>query len=334
MMESKSVRFIAVIFIVLTIVMAGLFFYEYSASKNYESKYASLQSSYSGQQSSVVLSEAYSHWDYIAIENSSLLRTQYEPNATLHWIGGPLSGTYRGVNNITSTWNKFFGLWSAIWYYTELPPTVSLNGNNAIVTSLNQFVLTPFTYPNQVQYLNISYTINYGLINGSWLINSETWHIVGSGYVSPGQQFVIQNYVENLAFSHWNNIAIENNTLVMEQYGANATLKWIGGPLNGTYSGISQINETWSRFFGLWSAVWFYAQAPPSVTIKGNVANVSANIQFVVQNSANLSQFKYINVSYTILYYNSGFMTSSGMPLFYIYYEVFHITGTNALNKI
>lgn len=192
-METKTVKVLAAVFVALTIVMAGLFFYEYSAANRNESNYNSLQSSYSSQQASVVLNSAYSHWDYIAIENTSLLAPQYMNNATLHWIGGPLSGTYTGIGNITSTWN---------------------------------------------------------------------------------------------------------------------------------------------RFFGLWSAVWFYAEAPPTVTINGNVANVSATIQFVVQNSANMSQFKYINVSYDLLYYNTGFVTGSGMPVFQIFKEVFQITGTNALNKV
>ena len=333
-MDSKSIKVVAAVFVALTIVMAGLFFYEYSAASRSKNSYSNLQSTYSSQQASVVLNSAYSHWDYIAIENSSLISPQYMDNATLHWIGGPLSGTYSGVTNITSTWNRFFGLWSAVWYYTESPPAVSVSGNVATVTSLNQFILTPVANTNQAQYLNISYTLNYEENSGKWLINYETWHIVGSGYVSAAQQFVLQNYVENLAFSHWNNIAIENNTSVMKQYDSNATLKWIGGPLNGTYSGIAQINTTWNKFFTAWSAVWFYAETPPSITLKGNVANVSANVQFVVQNSANLSQFKYINVSYDILYYNTGFETTSGMPVFQIFKEVFQITGTNTLNKV
>ncbi len=36
-------------------------------------------------------------------------------------------------------------------------------------------------------------------------------------------------------------IAIENLSLIMKEYANNATLHWIGGPLNGTYSGITSI---------------------------------------------------------------------------------------------
>ena len=333
-MNSKTIMYVAAVFIALTIIMAGLFVFEYSAASSQKASYNSVKADYQNQQSSVVLNNAYAHWDYIAIENASLLKPQYLGNATLHWIGGPLTGTYTGVQNITSVWNRFFGLWSAVWYYTESPPAVMVSGSMATVTSLNQFVLTPYTASIQTQYLNISYSLTYMKENNSWAILSETWHIVGSGFISPTQQFVLSNYVGNLAFSHWNNIAIENNTTVMQQYESNATLHWIGGPLNGTYSGISQINTTWNRFFGLWSAVWFYAEAPPTVTLAGNTANVSADVQFVVQNAANTSQFKYINVSYDIMYYNTGFSTSHGLPEYMIYDETFRITGSNVLSKI
>jgi len=333
-MDQKNLKIISAVFIALTVVMAGLFVLEYSDSNSERTSYNGIQSSYDAQQSSVVLKDVYAHWDYIAIENSSLLQTQYADNATLHWIGGPLTGTYTGISNISSTWNKFFGLWSAVWYYTVTPPTVTVNGNTATVLSDNQFVLTPVNNQIQVQYLNISYTLNYMSSGGNWSIYSETWHIIGGGFISTSEQFVISNYIENLAFSHWNNIAIENNTTVMQEYQSNATLHWIGGPLNGTYSGLSQINTTWNKFFGLWSAVWFYAESPPVITINGKTADVNATVQFIVQNAANTSQFKYINVSYGIMYFNNGFSIKSGMPQYLIYDEVFHITGSNTINKL
>lgn len=333
-MDAKTLKVISAVFVSLTIVMAGLFVFEYTGLSTEKTSYNGLRTSYDKQQSSVVLNDAYAHWDYIAIENSSLLMPQYMDNATLHWIGGPLTGTYSGVGNITTTWNKFFGLWSAVWYYTVTPPSVTVNGNRSIVTSNNQFVLTPVANQTQVQYLNISYTLDYMASGGNWSIYSETWHIVGAGFMSSSEQFVNSNYVESLAFSHWNNIAIENNTTVMQEYKSNATLHWIGGPLNGIYSGLAQINTTWNKFFGLWSAVWFYAESPPNVTINGNMANVNATVQFIVQNAANASQFKYINVSYDIMYFNNGFSAKTGMPQYMIYNEVFHITGSNTINKL
>ncbi len=333
-MDLKTLKVISAVFIALTVVMAGLFVFEYSGLSSERTSYNALQTSYNTQQEPVVLKNAYAHWDYIAIENSSLLQTQYMNNATLHWIGGPLTGTYKGISNITSTWNKFFGLWSAVWYYTVTPPTVTVDGNTAKVISNNQFILTSVMNQEQAQYLNISYTLNYMAKGGNWTIYSETWHIVGAGFISASEKFVNTNYIESLAFSHWNNIAIENNTTVMQEYEANATLHWIGGPLNGNYSGISQINATWNKFFGLWSAVWFYAESPPVITISGNIVNVNATVQFIVQSSANASQFRYINVSYDITYFNTGFDFKNGMPQYVIYNEVFHIIGSNAINKL
>ena len=192
-MDLKTLKVISAVFIALTVVMAGLFVFEYSGLSSERTSYNALQTSYNTQQEPVVLKNAYAHWDYIAIENSSLLQTQYMNNATLHWIGGPLTGTYKGISNITSTWNKFFGLWSA---------------------------------------------------------------------------------------------------------------------------------------------VWFYAESPPVITISGNIVNVNATVQFIVQSSANASQFRYINVSYDITYFNTGFDFKNGMPQYVIYNEVFHIIGSNAINKL
>ena len=333
-MDSKNLGILAAVFIALTVVMGGLFVYEYSSSSSTSGKYAGLQSAYASQQSSVVLEDAYAHWGDIAIENSSLMQGQYSSNATLHWIGGPLTGTYTGIGSINSTWSKFFGLWSAVWYYTVTPPSVSVNGKSATVSSQNQFILTPFSNETQAQYLNISYTLDYYNSGSNWTIYSETWHIVGSGFISNSEQFVNSNNILALAFSHWNNIAIENNTTVMSEYAPNATLHWVGGPLNGTYTGTSAINTTWNRFFTLWSAVWFYSEAPPTVSLNGKMATVNAQVQFVVQSASNTSQFKYINVTYDIQYYNAGFETTIGTPEFMIVSETFNITGNGLLSKI
>ncbi len=333
-MNTKIFKTVAVVFIVLTIVMSALFVFENSSAVKSQDQYNSLQAKYEGQQSSVVLDNAYAHWNYIAIENTTLLKGQYASNATLDWIGGPLTGTYSGIGSIISTWSKFFGLWSAVWFYTVSPPVVSVSGNTATVLSENQFVLTPVSSQAQAQYLNISYRLDYIYNAGTWLIYGETWHIVGSGFVSASQKFTDINYVENLAFSHWNNIAIENSTTVMDQYASNATLYWIGGPLNGTYSGTAQINSTWNKFFGLWSAVWFYAESPPTVNVSGNTASVKADVQFIVQSSSNSSQFKYINVTYDLEYYSTGLNVKTGIPNYMITSEVFQITGSNLIDRI
>ena len=81
--------YVAAVFIALTIIMAGLFVFEYSAASSQKTSYNSVKADYQNQQSSVVLNNAYAHWDYIAIENASLLKPQYLGNATLHCSHGP-----------------------------------------------------------------------------------------------------------------------------------------------------------------------------------------------------------------------------------------------------
>ncbi len=142
--------------------------------------------------------------------------------------------------------------------------------------------------------------------------------------------------VYGLALSHWNQIAIENQSLIMKQYTNNATLYWIGGPLNGTYHGYSNINTAWGKFFGLWSAVWFYASANttgnPVITMHGNYINVTANfLQFVVISSSSHTP-EYINTTYSLEYKN----ISSGGTLsnFEIVSETFHITGKGDITEL
>ena len=94
-MDSKALKILAAVFVATTVGFAGLFAFEYSAYSSTQGSYSNLQGSYSNLvttydnvQGSVVLKNAFSHWDDIAIENLSLVMPQYVSNATLHWIGG------------------------------------------------------------------------------------------------------------------------------------------------------------------------------------------------------------------------------------------------------
>ncbi len=294
-----------------------------------------LNTALQNNQTNVVLSQAFAHWDYIAIENATLLAPQYTPNATLKWIGGPLSGTYTGLDSITSTWNKFFGLWSAVWFYTESPPVVTNSGGMYTVNATVQWVLTSFATPQQVNTIVTNYTIEMHYFGGKPLITMEVWHIVGVGVVSYPAKEVESLQTEammNASFSHWNNIAIENVSLVMSQYMQNSSLQWIGGKLAGNYTNYSQIQSVWTKFFGLWNAVWFYSESPPLISMnftQGNAVSgtVTADIQFVVQSSSNTSSFDYINVVYTI-----DFSVINGN--FIITHEVFDNVGTGPLSQV
>lgn len=143
------------------------------------------------------------------------------------------------------------------------------------------------------------------------------------------------NDANELATEHWNQIAIENQSLIMQQYASNATLNWVGGPLNGVYHGTSAINTTWGKFFTAWQAVWFYAStgttSNPIVTIHGNTATVTANFtQFVVQNTTG---FHYINTTYTLVYYNMDHSSSYNVN-YEIINETFKITGSGKLSSL
>ncbi len=286
-------------------------------------------------QTNVVLDQAFAHWDYIAIENATLLAPQYTPNATLMWIGGPLTGTYSGLNSIESTWNKFFGLWSAVWFYTESPPVVATSGGIYTVSATVQWVLTSLATPQQVNTIVTNYTIEMHYFGGKPLIVMEVWHIITVGVLSYSAKEVESLQTEammNASFSHWNNIAIENISLVMSQYMQNSSLQWIGGKLAGNYTNYSQIQSVWTKFFGLWNAIWFYSEAPPLITVnftQGSAVSgtVTADIQFVVQSSSNTSAFDYINVVYTI---DFNVINQS----FIITHEVFDNVGIGPLSQV
>lgn len=50
------------------------------------------------------------------------------------------------------------------------------------------------------------------------------------------------------ATAHFKAIASGEVDKIMSNYGDAATLQWVGGPLNGVYSGTDKIKEVWSKF--------------------------------------------------------------------------------------
>mgnify|MGYP001626143513 CR=1 FL=1 len=296
--------------------------------KSYESNIQTLKSELSRNQTQVVLNDAFTHWDYISIENISLVMSQYSNNATLKWIGGPLSGIYTGVNNISVTWSKFFSLWSAVWFYTPFTPTVSINGNSSSVISTVQFVLTSYKTPLEVDYLNISYSLGFVYSNGGWFINNETWDIKSHGIISYSYaeySSLILNKIMNYSFSHWDYIAIENVSLLVPQYNNNATLVWVGGPLSGVHTGIQNITATWNKFFSLWSAVWFYTLSPPTLSVINNEYYINAQVQWVLTSAETPLQVNSILTNYTI-----EFSYVNGTPL--IMKEIWHISSAGFIS--
>ncbi|MFP3264668.1 MAG: hypothetical protein RXO54_02405 [Acidilobus sp.] len=255
-----------------------------------QGEYSTLLSEYKNQQADVVLAAAMSHWNDIAIENIDLVAPEYLPNATLHWVGGPLSGTYSGISFIESVWNKFFNTYETVYWYTIIPPTVTqVSPTEFNVTGYVQFLVAPTAAPIHPFVLNVTEVLTYvynasaaqfQLVNEVWKVKPLSLSDVIAGY--PPQTYVEQQMVLAAAMSHWNDIAIENASLIISEYAPNATLHWIGGPLSGNYTGITAINATWTKFDNTYEYVVWYALVPPTVQVKGTMVMVKAPLQFVV----------------------------------------------------
>ena len=78
--KSKS---LTVFFVVLTVIFAGSFVAAYASASTNGGNYAQEVTNYDNQQGAVVLKQALSHWNDIAIENSTLVMSEYTGNATL-----------------------------------------------------------------------------------------------------------------------------------------------------------------------------------------------------------------------------------------------------------
>ena len=95
------------------------------------------------------------------------------------------------------------------------------------------------------------------------------------------------------ASMHFKAIASGNVANIMSQYAPGATLLWIGGPLNGSYTGTKAIKSVWTKF----------AKGKMSETAKDIVVGtnpdgmtVTANVEFVGK--------KKIPVRYVLAYRN------------------------------
>ena len=53
------------------------------------------------------LQDATEHFDAVAAGEVARVMQPYATQATFHWIGGPLDGTYTGPESIRSVWTKF-----------------------------------------------------------------------------------------------------------------------------------------------------------------------------------------------------------------------------------
>ncbi|WP_324734962.1 pyrolysin [Thermococcus sp. SY098] len=49
------------------------------------------------------------HWQALENNNLTALIQQNNDASTLYWVGGPLNGTYKGIENAKATWSRFLG---------------------------------------------------------------------------------------------------------------------------------------------------------------------------------------------------------------------------------
>lgn len=81
------------------------------------------------------------------------------------------------------------------------------------------------------------------------------------------------------AAMHFKAIAGGNVEQIMQGYGDNAILQWVGGPLDGVYAGHDKIRELWSKFAKANAPLEVAAgKVEESANPKG--ATVTANVEF------------------------------------------------------
>ncbi len=80
------------------------------------------------------------------------------------------------------------------------------------------------------------------------------------------------------ARDHFAAIGAGNVDAIMSQYAADATLQWVGGPLNGVYVGSDKIKEVWGKFAKNGPFEVSASKIEESANDKG--ATVTANVEF------------------------------------------------------
>ncbi len=99
-----------------------------------------------------------------------------------------------------------------------------------------------------------------------------------------------------LAYSHWASIGDKNLSSVMSEYAPNSVLYWYVGPtspLNGTYTGLSSINATWTKFLSSTPSI-YYTVYNYTVSVKGNTGTVSADLWYVLRNGTVTLKLPYL----------------------------------------
>ena len=93
---------------------------------------------YGGAFAGQAANDAKAHFQAIGAGDLALLTRGYADNAQLTWIGGPLDGTYIGVDNIRDVWANFGKTVGPLKASVDKPDE-SANPKGAAVTANVQF---------------------------------------------------------------------------------------------------------------------------------------------------------------------------------------------------
>lgn len=117
---------------------------------------------------------AKTHFDAIASGDLSVIMRGYAANPQLNWVGGPLDGTYNGLDNIHAVWEKF-GKAAGPLKVTIGKLEESVNPKGATVSANVQF--------DGRQPIKVRYVLTYRdgmLVNETWQVDPKL--VSATGY--------------------------------------------------------------------------------------------------------------------------------------------------------
>ena len=112
--------------------------------------------------------DAQMHFKAIAGASVSDIMSQYAPGATLHWIGGPLDGTYSTPAAIKGVWTKFS---KAMGAENEMAKNIMVAGDAAGMT------VTADVSFRGMKSVNVRYVLVYRgkqIVDEIWQIDAKT----------------------------------------------------------------------------------------------------------------------------------------------------------------
>lgn len=104
-----------------------------------------------------------------------------------------------------------------------------------------------------------------------------------------------------LVLAHWTQVANRDVQNLANEYANHAVIAWVGGPLNGTYKGLSAINGLWSKFAS--------ATAPMRFQVTSVSYDLSKTHPTVREDVKLMAGKKAIKVDSTLVYDKKKIMT-------------------------